>query len=285
MSSAQGAIDCDIHPAVPGMKVLLPYLDDYWRETVVTRGIDSMRPLPAIRRTRRSAAGRTGGRRTARPAATSACCRPQALDAFGARYAICNCLYGGQAARQRGSSARLSAARSTTGSPSEWLDRDPRLRASIVVPHAESRAGGRGDRAPRRRPALRPGAAAADGRDCRSAAAITGRSTRPPSGTACRSASMPAASYRHAPTSLGWPSFYLRGLCRAVAGLRAAAAQPGRRGRVRQVPEAARRADRVRRHLAAGASCGAPARPGAACAPRCRGSRTRRPTSSASMSA
>src|ERR1700759_1363054 len=26
-----GAIDCDLHPAVPGMSVLLPYLDDYWR--------------------------------------------------------------------------------------------------------------------------------------------------------------------------------------------------------------------------------------------------------------
>ena len=25
-----GAIDCDIHPAVPNTRVLLPYLDDYW---------------------------------------------------------------------------------------------------------------------------------------------------------------------------------------------------------------------------------------------------------------
>ena len=38
-----GGIDCDIHPAAPDMKALLPYLDDYWRETVVTRGIDVQR--------------------------------------------------------------------------------------------------------------------------------------------------------------------------------------------------------------------------------------------------
>jgi hypothetical protein len=28
----QGAIDCDVHPSVPGIAALLPYLDDYWRD-------------------------------------------------------------------------------------------------------------------------------------------------------------------------------------------------------------------------------------------------------------
>ena len=35
-----GAIDCDIHPAVPGTRALLPYLDDYWREHILRRGIE-----------------------------------------------------------------------------------------------------------------------------------------------------------------------------------------------------------------------------------------------------
>src|SRR3978361_2568454 len=35
-----GAIDCDIHPAVPSTRVLLPYLDDYWREHVLRRGLE-----------------------------------------------------------------------------------------------------------------------------------------------------------------------------------------------------------------------------------------------------
>src|SRR3546814_3017345 len=33
------AVDCDVHPAVPGTRVLLPYLEDHWREHVVYRGI------------------------------------------------------------------------------------------------------------------------------------------------------------------------------------------------------------------------------------------------------
>jgi uncharacterized protein len=37
-----GAIDCDVHPTVPDMKALLPYLDDFWRESVEERGINSL---------------------------------------------------------------------------------------------------------------------------------------------------------------------------------------------------------------------------------------------------
>jgi hypothetical protein len=27
---ADGAIDCDIHPGVPNIKALLPYMDEFW---------------------------------------------------------------------------------------------------------------------------------------------------------------------------------------------------------------------------------------------------------------
>src|SRR3569623_3486686 len=37
---APGAIDCDIHPALPSMRALLPYLDEYWRAHVTMRGLD-----------------------------------------------------------------------------------------------------------------------------------------------------------------------------------------------------------------------------------------------------
>ena len=64
-----------------------------------------------------------------------------------------------------------------------------------------------GDRAPGGRPALRPGAGAGDRRDAARAAAPTGRSTRPPSATACRSASMPAAAIAtRSPRSAGRPT-------------------------------------------------------------------------------
>ena len=37
---APGAIDCDIHPALPGTDTLLPYLDEYWSAHVRMRGLE-----------------------------------------------------------------------------------------------------------------------------------------------------------------------------------------------------------------------------------------------------
>ena len=34
-----GGVDCDLHPAVPHLTSLLPYLNDYWRDQVTTRGM------------------------------------------------------------------------------------------------------------------------------------------------------------------------------------------------------------------------------------------------------
>src|SRR5690348_2428233 len=36
------AIDCDVHPTVTGNEVLLPYLETYWRDSVVERGMGSL---------------------------------------------------------------------------------------------------------------------------------------------------------------------------------------------------------------------------------------------------
>ena len=35
-------IDCDLHPAVPGIGALLPYFDELWRDMIVLRGIDKL---------------------------------------------------------------------------------------------------------------------------------------------------------------------------------------------------------------------------------------------------
>jgi hypothetical protein len=35
-------IDCDIHPAGPSIRALLPYFDEVWREMIVLRGIDRL---------------------------------------------------------------------------------------------------------------------------------------------------------------------------------------------------------------------------------------------------
>ncbi len=127
-----GGIDCDIHPAIPSIDVLLPYLSAHWREQVVTRGLDELNsiaypdnsPLTA-RPDWRPAQGR--------PGATLAQVQAQALDAFGTSLAICNCLYGVQVLFSEDLAAAIARA-VNDWIAKEWLDRDPRLRASIVVP-------------------------------------------------------------------------------------------------------------------------------------------------------
>ncbi len=37
-----GAIDCDLHPVVPNLRALLPYLEDHWRDMVVQRGVHEL---------------------------------------------------------------------------------------------------------------------------------------------------------------------------------------------------------------------------------------------------
>ena len=45
MTDLSHAIDCDVHPTVPNLKGLDPYLDPYWRESFIERGIESRAPL------------------------------------------------------------------------------------------------------------------------------------------------------------------------------------------------------------------------------------------------
>jgi predicted TIM-barrel fold metal-dependent hydrolase len=127
-----GAVDCDIHPGVPGIKALLPYMDDHWRDAFVLRGMDNfdMASYPpgapiSCRPDWRPAQGKPGSELGAM--------QSQALDAFGVRHAICNTLYGGQVAVSETMGAAICSA-VNDWIADKWLSRDPRLRASIVVP-------------------------------------------------------------------------------------------------------------------------------------------------------
>ena len=84
-------------------------------------------PQPAHRR------APTGATTPARPATTPQALAAQALDPFGTRLAICNCLYGAQALFSEDMGAAFARA-VNDWIAREWLDRDDRLRASIVVP-------------------------------------------------------------------------------------------------------------------------------------------------------
>jgi predicted TIM-barrel fold metal-dependent hydrolase len=129
-----GAIDCDLHPAMPSAQALLPYLDDYWRDQLVNRHIDKYSfvltsyppgsPLSA-RPDWRTASGA--------PAGDLEAIRRQALDPFGTRLAICNTLHGGVALFNEDMAAALCSAVNDWVAR-ELLDRETRLRASILIP-------------------------------------------------------------------------------------------------------------------------------------------------------
>lgn len=128
----EGAIDCDVHPNVPGISALLPYLDDYWRDMIEVRGIEGFE----------SRAYPPGVPASARPdwqgdqirAAESVDkVQAQLLDHWQLGGAILNCVHGVQQINDEGLEAALCGA-VNDWLAKEWLDQDPRLKASIVIP-------------------------------------------------------------------------------------------------------------------------------------------------------
>jgi predicted TIM-barrel fold metal-dependent hydrolase len=196
-------IDCDVHPTVPDIRALAPYLDEHWRDSVEQRGIPSLESIsypPNAPLTARPDWRGPKGLAATSPADLAPVWR------FGASAAILNCLYGVQLVFNEDMAAAFARALNDWLAR-EWLDRDPRLAASIVVPlqniefavdEIERCAPNRRfvqilvlamGEVPLGRRSLWPIYAAAERHDL-------------PIGVHAGSA------YRHPVTSLGWPSYY-----------------------------------------------------------------------------
>jgi hypothetical protein len=131
---AVAPIDCDVHIAVPAMQALVPYLDDYWQEAVRTRGLDRHQMNVTGNAANAPISARPDWRpKSGAPGTDLEALRSQLLDPFGTRFAICNCVYGAQVLHNEDMAAVLCRA-VNDWIAREWLDREPRLRASIVVP-------------------------------------------------------------------------------------------------------------------------------------------------------
>jgi predicted TIM-barrel fold metal-dependent hydrolase len=205
---APGAIDCDIHPALPGTEVLVPYLDDYWREIVLMRGLDRDNLDTGTYPPGSPLSGRPDWRPAkGKPGTDFELLRKQALDGFGTRYAICNVIHGAQVMFSEDLALALCRA-INDWLAKEWLDRDARLRASVVVPlHSADRAVEEIERL------------AADRRFVgvlllAMAELPLGRRQNWPIYRAAERHGFTinihaGSSFRHAPTSIGWPSYYL----------------------------------------------------------------------------
>lgn len=202
-----GAIDCDIHPALPNTAALLPYLDEYWREHMIQRGLDKDNLETAAYPPNAPLSARPDWRGPGRPGTDLGLVQKHCLDGFGTRFAICNPIHGAPALFSEDMSAALCRALNDWMAR-EWLDRDPRLRASIVVPlHSPDLAAAEIERC------------AADRRFVQvlllaSAEWPLGRRLNWPIYAAAERHGLPigvhaGSTYRHAPTNTGWPSYYL----------------------------------------------------------------------------
>lgn len=203
--ATSGAVDCDVHVSVPNTAALLPHLDELWCEHVVVRGIDdleltcNMLNSPyASRPDWRPAKGKPGSDR--------AMLSERALDAFGSTVAIARCLWGAPAVHAPDLAAALCRG-VNDWLAREWLDAEPRLRASIVVPfeYPELAAAEIERRAADRR--------FVDVLVLAMGEMPLGRRHYWPIYEAAERFGLPVAihagsTYRHAPTSIGWPSFF-----------------------------------------------------------------------------
>jgi predicted TIM-barrel fold metal-dependent hydrolase len=216
-----GAIDCDIHLAVPDGRVLLPHLDEYWREHILARGLErenfqiSAYPPDApsnLRPDWKPPAGPAG--------ATLGQIQAQALDPFGTRHAICNVLHGGQIVFSEDMGLAFCRAINNWVA-AEFLDRDDRLRASIVVPlHSPELAAQEIERLSGDRRFVQVLLLAM-------AEIPLGRRPNWPIYRAAERHDLAVgihagSAYRHAPTSTGWPSYYMEDLVAQSAGFAAA---------------------------------------------------------------
>ena len=206
-SPIPGGVDCDLHPAVPHLTSLLPYMNDYWRDQVTTRGMTDLvsqsyptnSPISA-RPDWRPAQGK--------PGSSFDDMKRQALDRFGVAYGICNPLYGVQMVFSEDMQDAFCRALNDW-LVKEWLDKDARLRGSIVIPtQSVEKSVAEIERcaADKR---FRAGADAGDGRHAARASARYW-----PIYAAAEKHGLPigihaGSAYHNPPTSVGWGSYHI----------------------------------------------------------------------------
>jgi uncharacterized protein len=126
-------IDCDIHNVVPSVEALVPFLSDHWREYVrqsAFRGpVDTAYPANVPTSARRGSKPPNGGP----PGSDLGLIQQQVLDAWNADVGILCCAYAVESIHNPDSAVAMTRA-VNDWQMAEWLEKEPRLRASLVVP-------------------------------------------------------------------------------------------------------------------------------------------------------
>lgn len=212
-----GMIDCDLHPAVPSTAALLRYLDPYWREMTAVRALDRLNlSLTSYPQNAPLACRPDWARPGEKPGSSLAAMQKDVLDPYDLRFGILNCLHGAQAMHSEDMAAVFCRA-VNDWVRDEWLDCDPRLRASIVVPAQNAELAV--EEIERR---------ADDPRFVQVLMLLMGETTLGrrhlwPIYRTAEQLGLPigihaGSAYRYAPTSAGWPSYYLEDYVAQSAG-------------------------------------------------------------------
>jgi predicted TIM-barrel fold metal-dependent hydrolase len=132
--TGRALIDADVHVEVPKTEVLFPYLAEHWIEHIQQSRFkgptDGDSPYPP----KSPIAARPGTRPPSGPAGSDlGLLRSQALDEPGVEMAILNCTYAIDSIHHPDAAVALASA-VNDWLIAEWLEKEPRLRASMVVP-------------------------------------------------------------------------------------------------------------------------------------------------------
>jgi predicted TIM-barrel fold metal-dependent hydrolase len=132
-TSSLNLVDCDLHNNVPHVRDLFPYLPTHWREhieqTLFKGPVDNIYPRNAPIAARPGSIPEGGS--VASPNVDVI--RQQVLDPLGVDIGILCCSYAIDSVHHPDAAVALARA-VNDWQIAEWLDREPRLRASIVVP-------------------------------------------------------------------------------------------------------------------------------------------------------
>ncbi len=133
VAARQALIDCDVHIEVPNVKALFPYLPAYWVEhieqTLFKGPVDSYYPMKAPMTVREDARPEDGSL----PGSSLELLRKHHLDPSGVDIAILNCMYAIDTLNNPDAAVAMAAA-VNDWQIDQFLDKDSRLRGSIVIP-------------------------------------------------------------------------------------------------------------------------------------------------------
>ena len=127
-------IDCDVHANVPSLEVLFEYQDELWVQWARERGFMGPRGMEIVYPAGAPKTARDEWRSPGRvPASDLATVQREILDPWNVERAVVNCYYAVDSLRHPDWAAALAAS-VNDWVIDQWLNKDPRLVASITIP-------------------------------------------------------------------------------------------------------------------------------------------------------